>query len=61
MQPKADPGIEWIREVRHKISEEHHHDSKELVSYYIELQKKYQERLLETPGEETQPSELVNT
>jgi hypothetical protein len=59
MQLKTAFGIDWIREVRHKISEAHHHDSKEPISYYLELQKKYQEHILES-AEETQPAEFVN-
>jgi hypothetical protein len=42
-----DPAIEQIREVRHRISEEHGHDPQKLVDYYIELQKQYQSRCLD--------------
>lgn len=42
-----DPAIEQIREMRHRISEEHEHDPKKLVSYYVELQKKYQAQYLD--------------
>lgn len=45
MKPKSDPTIERIREIRHRISEEHSHDPQKIVEYYLELQKKYQERL----------------
>jgi hypothetical protein len=55
---KIDPGIEWIREVRHRISEEHDHDPQKLVNYYMELQKQYQHRLLEK--EDEQPVEPIN-
>ena len=46
MTLKPDPAIERIREVRHRISEEHGHDPQKLVSFYIELQKQYQARSL---------------
>ncbi|MGH2412195.1 MAG: hypothetical protein ACRDEA_00550 [Microcystaceae cyanobacterium] len=36
-----DEAIGQIRQIRHKISEEHGHDPQKLVSYYIELQKHY--------------------
>jgi hypothetical protein len=49
---KDDPTISEIRETRHKISEENDHDTKKVVDYYIELQKKYKERLLKTSEEE---------
>ena len=48
-----DPIIERIREARHQISEEHAHDPEDVVAYYIELQKRYSQRLLESsPTEE---------
>lgn len=40
---KDDPAIKRIRDVRHRISEEHGHDPKRLVAYYMELQRKRQE------------------
>lgn len=42
-----DPVIERIREARHQISEEHTHDPERVVAYYIELQKRYSQRLVE--------------
>jgi hypothetical protein len=42
-----DPAIEQIREVRHRISEEHGHDPQKLVDYYVELQKQYQSQCLD--------------
>jgi hypothetical protein len=38
---KKDEAITQIRQVRHRISEEHGHDPQSLVNYYIELQKQY--------------------
>jgi len=43
---KEDPVIARIRESRRRISEKNHHDPREIVRYYQELQKKYQEKLL---------------
>lgn len=47
-QIPSDPVIDEIREVRHNISARFNHDPSKLVSYYMELQKKYQDRLLKT-------------
>ena len=44
---KDDPVIARIREVRHKISEAHGHDAKRVIDYYIQLQKKYKDRLVQ--------------
>ena len=44
----SDPVVERIREARHQISEENAHDPAKLVAYYIELQKRYSERLVES-------------
>ena len=43
-----DPVINEIREVRHRISARFDHDPKQLVSFYLEMQKQYQDRLIET-------------
>jgi thymidylate kinase len=51
MKQKDDPTIERIRETRHRISEEHGHDPQRVVEYYLELQKKYKQRLLEDSEE----------
>lgn len=51
MKQKDDPTIGRIREARHLISEEHDHDPQKIVEYYLELQKKYQQRLLEDTEE----------
>src|SRR2546421_10391148 len=42
-----DPTLDHVREVRHRISEQCAHDPKRLVEYYIQLQAKYANRLLE--------------
>ncbi|MDZ7292608.1 MAG: hypothetical protein ONB44_21295 [candidate division KSB1 bacterium] len=43
---KDDPTIARIREIRHRISELCDHDPQKIVEYYIQLQKKYQKRLV---------------
>ena len=43
-----DPVIDEIREVRHRISARFDHDPERLVAYYIELQKQYGDRLLDS-------------
>ena len=43
-----DPVIDEIREVRHRISARFGHDPAKLVSFYLEMQKQYQDRLIET-------------
>ena len=47
MTEKEDPGIAWIREVRHKISAEFGHDTKKLLEHYRELEKKYADRIVQ--------------
>lgn len=47
-QSQSDPVIDEIREVRHRISSRFDHDPARLVAYYMELQKQYQDRLIET-------------
>ena len=43
-----DPVIDEIRERRHRISARFDHDPAQLVSFYLEMQKQYQDRLIET-------------
>jgi hypothetical protein len=43
----ADPVIDEIREIRHRISARFDHDPARLVAYYMELQKLYQDRLIQ--------------
>jgi len=44
MKQTSDLTIEQIREARQRISAAQGHDAEKLVNYYIELQKKYQQR-----------------
>ena len=45
-QKKADPIIDEIRQVRHRISARFGHDPGRLVAYYVDLQEKYRDRLI---------------
>lgn len=51
-----DELIDEIREVRRQISEKVGHDPQKLIEHYMEMQKKYAERLVK---EELQPVEAV--
>lgn len=55
---KDDPAIQWIREVRHQISAEFDHDPRKLLEYYMELQKKYEDRLVKAPSNKEQPESV---
>ena len=59
MKIKDDPVIERIREVRHRISAEFGHDTKRLIDHYIELQKKYADRLVK-PSQKPESAEVVS-
>jgi hypothetical protein len=52
---QGDPLIDEVRETRHRISARFNHDPAKLLAYYVELQKKYQSRLVdsEQPGDES--------
>ena len=45
MNTEKDVAIDRVREVRHRISAQFGHDTKRLIDHYIELQKKYADRL----------------
>ena len=49
---RDDPGIDWVRKVRHEISARFDHDPKKVVEYYMELQKQYEDRLIKKPEAE---------
>jgi hypothetical protein len=51
-QTTSDPVIDEIREVRHKISARFDHDPSKLVAYYMDLQERYSDRLLQERGSE---------
>jgi hypothetical protein len=47
-----DPAIASIREVRHHISKQFDHDPKRFVEYYIRLQERHKDRLLDGARDE---------
>jgi hypothetical protein len=47
-QNDSDAVIDEIRAARHRISERCGHDPEKLVAYYIELQKRHGDRLIES-------------
>lgn len=49
---RSDPTIDRIRQVRHEISERFGHDPARLVAHYMELDKKFADRLLKDENEE---------
>ena len=66
MSETQDVTITRIREARHRISEQYGHDPQKLVRHYIELQKKFSERLLADEAEEksevhTHTAEVMQT
>lgn len=42
-----DPAIARVREVRHQISKQFDHDPQKLVAYYMQLQERHKDRLLD--------------
>ena len=46
---ESDPVIDEIRDVRHRISKRFDHDPTRLVSYYMQCQERYRDRLLDRP------------
>ena len=44
----SDPVIDETREVRHRISERLNHDPIRVVHYYMELQRQYEDRLIDS-------------
>ena len=47
-QRQSDPVINEVRDVRHRISVRFDHDPISLVTFYMEMQEQYQDRLGET-------------
>jgi len=41
---RDDPVIQWLREARHRISEQFGHDPRRLVEHYIQLQERHKDR-----------------
>lgn len=59
MKEHEDPGIDWIRKVRHEISAEFDHDSKKLVEHYRNLEAKYAARILRDPEQAPKTAEPI--
>ena len=59
-QERSDPVIDEVREIRQKISARFGHDPARLVAYYMELQERHRDRLIDRPkaparGDESAP------
>jgi len=63
-----DPTISRIRNVRHQISARYHHDVAQLIAHYVELEKRYHDRVIvhiphnsdeEIPPEKTLVAEVI--
>jgi hypothetical protein len=52
---KPDVGIEPVRRARTQISESVDHDPGKLVERYIEMQKRFQDRLQPRPNDDEHP------
>jgi hypothetical protein len=58
MKTRSD-ALSRVRESRHRISEQVGHDPEKLVAYYIELQKKYKDRLVGVTTQEDRREEAI--
>lgn len=56
-----DPVVDEVRAARRQISERVDHDSARLVAYYMELQKRYQDRLIHLGSGEDRANEVSLT
>jgi hypothetical protein len=56
---ESDAVIDEVREVRHRISERFGHDPTRLVSYYMQLQERYRDRLVDRPATKALEDESV--
>lgn len=54
---KADPVIDAIREVRHKISASVGHDPRKLVDHYRQLQERHRDRIISRNVEQPKPKD----
>lgn len=57
-QERHDPVIDEIRDIRQRISARFDHDPARLVAYFMELQERHRDRLIDRPtppprGDET--------
>ena len=56
-QERSDPVIDEVREVRQRISARFGHDPARLVAYYMELQERHRDRLIDQPKFPTRSDE----
>jgi hypothetical protein len=49
MQDQSDPVIDDVREIRQRISARFGHDPARLVAYYVKLQERHRDRLIDRP------------
>ncbi len=54
---QEDQTINRIREARHRISEACDHDPRKLVKYYMKLQERHKERLIQTTENQKEPAD----
>jgi hypothetical protein len=47
-QTHSDPVIDEIRDIRHTTSARFDHDPERLVEYYMEMQERYRDRLIQS-------------
>lgn len=47
---QSDPVIDEVRAIRQRISARFGHDPARLVAYYIELQERHRDRLIDRPN-----------
>jgi hypothetical protein len=45
MKTKHDDGLEWLREIRRKMSAKFKHDPRKAAAYYQKMQRQYAGRL----------------
>ena len=48
---QKDPVVDEVREIRRRISERFDHDPARLVAYYIQMQEKYRDRMIQSEKE----------
>lgn len=53
----SDPTIDEIRKIRHQISKRFNHDPERIIEYYIKLQQKYQNRLIDLSEQQEDTAE----
>jgi hypothetical protein len=52
----VDKGIEAVRRAREEISREHNNDPRRLVEYYMALQERHKDRLIDGASQQADPT-----